>query len=392
MGNPYYIPQGEAPLSGLTKNIMALAELKQRGDLARQGLDMDRMRLEQGQQQIDLERGVQDFNREKFNADRPDLVKYDAGTHVKARTFLNTIGLNGSPVESFLNEAQTNGFTNGQVHAALRSPQMHGQIKEHIMSQLIKGQNTPGFSEGPTGQYLTQMLEGIDSPEDYDAFIDSVFPDVAQYNRALEAESRKGRKEPVPVWDDKARTWRHYDYQTGQEVAALAGTVPEKYKTGQEGNRARINAANINASSRLTAARINASTRGGGRGGSADGSREEKGAFTALQLKENEAKINSKDEKITPAERQTYIRAHNENAETPYFYAMTDGKTAKAYKLPEIQDDQNPGQMHQVTPKDITDTFRHYQKQGTKVKGTDGKERPITWADCYRMIVKKSQM
>lgn len=385
MGNPYYIPPQEAPLSGLTKNIMALAELKQRGDLARQGLDVDRMRLDQGQQQIDLETGSQQLKRDEFNATRPDLVKYDAGTHVKARTFLNTIGLNGSPVESFLNEAQKNGFTNGQVHAALRTPQMHGQIKEHIMNQVLKGQDTPGFADSPQGQYLTQMLEGIDSPEDYDAFIDSVFPDVAQYNRALEAESRKGRKEPVPVWDDKARTWRYYDYQTGRYVDDLDGTVPEKYLTGQESNKARITAANINANSRLTAARINASTKGAK-------DKEEKGAFTALQLKENEAKINSKDEKITPAERQTYIRAHNENAETPYFYAMTDGKNAKAYKLPTIPDDQNPGQMHQVTPKDITDTFRHYQKQGTKVKGNDGKERPITWADCYRMIVKKSQM
>lgn len=382
MGNPYYIPPQEAPLSGLTRNIMALAELKQRGDLARQGMEMDQARLDQGQQQIDLEKGTQDLNRQKFNAERPDLVKYDANTHVKARMFLNHVGLGGSSVESFLNDAQKNGLTNGQVHASLRSPQMHGQIKDHIMNQIIKGQETPGFMESPTGQYLTQMLEGIDTPEDYDNFIDSVFPEVAQYNAALEAESRKNRKEPLPVYGDD-NTWHWYDYQTGGEVDSLRGTVPEKYKTGQEGNKARIDAANINASSRLTAARINASTKKAG---------ESKGAFTALQLQQIEASINSGDKKITPTQRQTYIRNFNQNAETPYFYAMTDGKTPKAYRLPEVQDDQNPGQMHQVTPKDITDTFNYYQKQGTKIKGADGKARPITWADCYRMIVKKSQM
>ncbi|HSW40418.1 MAG TPA: hypothetical protein VLL97_13095 [Acidobacteriota bacterium] len=190
MGNGYYIPPGEAPLTGFTRNVMALAEMKQRGDQFKAEQLTQQERMAQGNAAIEADKRQQDFTEKKFKLENPHLDNYSANDNVELVSAFGKMGLKNS---SFIKESENwmmnPEVTKGEAYMKIRGK--HKDFVKEVSDFMISNKDKPGFQGSEQEANLRQVLEFASTPEGYGEIVDQFFPTVAPIYRAQEAEAAK---------------------------------------------------------------------------------------------------------------------------------------------------------------------------------------------------------
>lgn len=188
--NPYYIPPGPAPLTGLANNILALSELRQRGQIAEQNQLNEAEQLAQGRERNEILRLDAENKQKQWERENPHLQNYGGNQHVELVTTFKRLGL---PNSEFVKESermtQNPETTRGQAYLRIRG--MKGVLQKEIQDELIKKADDPTFTGSEREQTLKTILDCIGQEGGYDALIDEAFPDVSQIYRAEEAKQNK---------------------------------------------------------------------------------------------------------------------------------------------------------------------------------------------------------
>lgn len=325
MGNPYYIPPGEAPLTGLTRNIMALSEMKQRGDIAKQGQLNEQEQLMQGNARNELVKQNQDFEQKKFKLENPHLANYSANEDIELRTTFNKLGLKNS---SFVKESEA-WVTNPEMTKGAAYLKMRGKHKDFIKELsdfYVKNSEQPGFVDSEQAQNIKEILEIGSSKEGYEALVDGFFPEVSQVYRAQEAEAAAKMAKETPKMGTLYKTDKGF-LPAEQAVGLMPYKAPAVPKEPKE-------------------------------------PKEEREPFTAQQIFSAEKSIlNSKEDQDISAE----IDVFNQGSRKPYVYQMQTTKTARyvgSVRVPGSGGEETKLKKvrlpvvggKQVTAKDVADT------------------------------------
>lgn len=197
MANPFYIPPQQDPLGGIARNVLTLAEMKQRGDIAERQAGLTQQEINLRGDTNMIARQAAEREAQKLELDRQKLgAQFTLFDSARIGGMVKRLGLDkalGPELEQLQRYGADRNFTMGAAHDDFvsgwdqKKADILNRMSQDAMEKIAKD---PAYAESKEGKAQQAIMDMIYADESGDYTSSLLFPGVAEQKAREKANTR----------------------------------------------------------------------------------------------------------------------------------------------------------------------------------------------------------